>query len=545
MFVRVHFWFPMLENPTLDFLQQILTDAAWPRFVLLLRWGFLIGLTWLLFRVRRESWKGLGDKSRPWMSRMWGFWLLLVFGLIGFRQAQWQLIGRRNEQFVSFMQRYDRREFNPAHRVRAGKILDRKGRVLADSRVTDQGLRRLYPYGPIMGHAIGYNHPLYGLTGLEAAARKTLLGKELESREDWEALGAELLHREKYVEGPAIRTTLDLGMQRRASELLGDRRGAVVVMEVKTGAILTLVSHPDYDPNRLYAGLFSGKSPDSPLLNRALAGQYPPGSVFKVLIAAAALQNGFTGTLDTPPEGFTTSVANPRIRDHEYYSAKEKGEIWRGHGRLDLGEALVSSSNVFFAQLGVQTGSENLWRACEAAGLTRSFYLWQGDEPTLQVKAAKIPNLRDSAPYQTAQFSIGQGELLLSPLQVTMICAGIANQGLVVQPTLNPNAMTQPLGRLCAPDSAEKLKWMMYNVVQKGTGRGMRMKELAVAAKTGTAQIGGGQASHSWFAGFAPVSEPRWAFCVLVEQGGYGSATALPIAREVLRSGIKEGWLKP
>jgi len=533
----------MFPNPSLPFLQEILSDEAWSRFALIFRWAFLGGFAWVLFRFQRFKTPVSGKKSLSRLGVMWTFWVTLFLLLILVRQGQWQLFGRRNEAFVGFMQRYDRREFNPAHRVRAGKILDRKGRVLADSRVTEQGVRRLYPYGPISGHVIGYNHPVYGLTGIEAAARQTLLGQKLSSRGDWVALGAELLNRETYAEGPAVFTTLDLGMQRKASELLAGRRGSVVVMDTRTGAILAMVSHPDYDPNRLYDGLFSGKVADAPLMNRAVTGQYPPGSVFKILISAAALQNGFSGTLDTPPNGFTTSVSNPPIRDHGYYIAKKKGEVWRGYGRLDLGTALAKSSNVFFAQLGVTTGAEALLRTCRAAGLTRSFYLWEGAEPTLRVKSAHLSDLSDQKPYRTAQFSIGQGDLLVSPLQVAMITAAVANKGVVLQPKLNPQTPTQPLGRLCTPKHADQLKWMMYKVVQEGTGRRMQMSELAIAAKTGTAQVGGNQESHSWFTGFAPVSEPRWAFCVLVENGGYGSTEALTLAKELMQTGIREGWL--
>ncbi len=535
----------MLPNPSLDFLQQILTDPAWSRLALLLRWGFLLGFGALLLYFPRTKPAGSTQNQRRFIGRFWGFWIGVFLLLICFRQAQWQLMGRQNEDFISFMQRYDRREFNPAHRVRAGKILDRRGEVLVYSPMTDQVIRRHYRFGPVASHAIGYNHPVYGLTGIEAAARKDLLGQDLDLKEDWAVLGAELLNRETYAEGPHIFTTLDLNMQLKASELLGDRKGAVVVVEIQSGAVLCMVSHPDFDPNRLYGGLFSGKTSGAPLLNRAVAGQYPPGSVFKVLIAAAALQNGFKGSYDTPPDGFTTSAANPRIRDHEYYAAKEKGGTWKGHGRIDLATALAESSNVFFAQLGVDTGAEKLLRACNAVGMNRNISLWEGDEATLTVKPAHVPDLSDSQPYEIAQFSIGQGELLVSPMQVAMISAAVANKGLVTRPSLNPKTLGIPLGRLCGAETADQLKWMMYKVVQEGTGRGMRMAELPVAAKTGTAQIGGGQPSHAWFTGFAPVSKPRWAFCVLVEQGGYGSASALPIARDLFRSGIQEGWLKP
>jgi peptidoglycan glycosyltransferase len=386
---------------------------------------------------------------------------------------------------------------------------------------------------------------VYGLSGIEASSRKFLLGHELQSKEEWLAVGAGLLDRETYAEGPALYTTLDLGLQRTAYELLGDQRGVVVVMDIKTGAVLTLVNKPDFDPNRLNSRLFEGRNPGAPLLNRALQGQYPPGSVWKVLVAAIALQNGFQGTLDTPADGFTTSSSNPKIRDHEYYAAQRNGGTWRGRGRIGLREALTHSSNVFFAQLGIQVGAEALKRAMEAGGMDRPLSLVDGESPTLTLSPARGGDLIQERPYDIAQFSIGQGKLLVSPLQVTMVCAAVANHGLYMAPRLQEQMPVQPLGRLCSPAHAETLKWLMYNVVQEGTGQGMQIEGVAVAGKTGTAQTGSGRESHSWFAGFAPVSEPRWAFCVLVEEGGYGSASALPIARDLLEIGIREGWLLP
>jgi len=537
--------FCMIPDPALPFFDPVFTDAAWPHVALVLRWGVLVLGAVVVFRLVRtpEASGGSGKGGR--FPRIFVPLAVVCLVAIAGRQAGWQLFGRRNPQFVEFMQRYDRREFNPAHRVRAGKILDRNGRVLAVSRVTESGVRRFYPYGPVFSHVIGYNHPVYGLSGLESAARERLLGRELRNTRQWAELGRELLDRETYAEGPHLRTTLDLALQRRAWELLGNRRGAVVVLEVESGAVRALVSRPEFDPNRLYSGVFEGRTGEAPLLNRALAGQYPPGSVFKVLVAAAALRANFQGTLDTPPEGFTTSPANPPIRDHEYYSAKRKGQSWRGRGQIDLSEALVHSSNVFFARLGVRIGAEPLERAVQAMGWNQPIPLSRNTEATLLASPARLPDLRDDRPYDIAQFSIGQGEVLVSPLQIAMLCAAVAREGVVVAPRLDAEAPVRPLGRLCSVEEAETLKWMMYKVVQEGTGRGIRIRELPVAGKTGTAQTGGDRPSHSWFAGFTPVSRPQWAFCVLVEHGGYGSSAALPVARELLQTALDRGELSP
>ena len=536
---------PELPDAPFSWFDPLLTDEAWPHLALILRVFLLLGFGFLLFRF---SWRLRAERQTAlpgaWPRVMTGF-LLLFLVAIAWRQAHWQLFGRRNENFVAFMQRYDRREFNPAHRVRPGRILDRKGRILVVSGMTERGVQRVYRYGPVFSHALGYNHPVYGLTGLEAAARSVLLGGGLRSREDLIAMGAELMDRERHAEGPSLTTTLDVDLQVSAYELLEGRRGAVVVLDIRNGDVLAMVSRPEFDPNRLHPRLFAGQVPDAPLLNRALSGRYPPGSVYKVLIAATALQDGFSGTLDTPPDGFTTSPANPRIRDHQYYTAEREGRVWRGHGQLGLGEALAKSSNVFFAQLGVRSDWDAHVRTADAAGLLQPIALWERPEATLAVQPARLPQLSNQAPYGIAQYSIGQGDLLVSPMHMAMVAAAVARGGQSVYPRLDPKMPLRTGGWICSAENAETLKWMMFRVVREGTGRGIDLAEIPVAGKTGTAQTGAGRESHSWFMGFAPVSEPRWAFAVLVEQGGYGSQTALPIARDLLREGVREGWLKP
>ena len=461
------------------------------------------------------------------------------------RQATWQLLGRRSSKFVSFMQKYDRREFNPAHGIRPGRVKDRYKKDLAVSVVTDRGIRRVYPLGPFFSHVVGYNHPLYGLSGLEASARRDLMGYGLGGVEELKALGVELVDRDRSAEGPTVNTTLDAGYQRRAARLLGERKGAVVILEIPSGEIRCLVSTPGFDPNRLRRAQFTQHSSEAPFLNRAISGQYPPGSVFKLLVAASALDQGFSKSLNTPPGGFTTSPSTPPIRDHGYYTAEKNGTIWRGYGAIDLGTALAKSSNVFFAQLGVEVGGDALQTTLHSTGLTRPFSIGKVPEPTLTVSPILGAVLSDERPYSIAQTSIGQGTLLTNPMHLALLAAGVGNQGEIPAPKLQSDVWKRPLGRLCSEESAEALKWMMYKVVQEGTGRGIRMKELAVAGKTGTAETGKGKASHSWFAGFAPVSEPKWAFCVLVEEGGYGSAAALPLARKLLESAVERGEFQP
>lgn len=535
----------MIPNLSMDVFTPILRHDGWPMVMAGLRWAVFGGMAWLLWRF------GLQCRGQPRaprgrrLPRGFRLWMAVAGLLLLGRQASWQIWGRQRPEFVSFMQRYDRREFNPAHRVRAGRVLDRHGVALAVSRVTDRGIRRVYPFGPMFAHAVGYNHPVYGMTGVEASARQYLLGYEPGSRADWIDLGKSLLDRETYAEGPPVYTTLHAGLQRVAHALMGRRRGAVVVMEVDTGALRVLVSSPGFDPNRLGASTFLEEQGESVLLNRALAGRYPPGSVWKPLVAAAALGEGFEGRLDTPAEGFTTSAANPPIRDHEYYVAEEAGRDWPGRGRIGLSEALTHSSNVFFAQLSARVGAESLLRAVRAAGLDRDLYPVAREEPSLRIPSAAGIELSDARLYAKAQFGIGQGELLVSPVQVATMMAGLANGGLCLTPRLEEQAPVRPLGRLCTARAAAQVQTMLRRAVEEGTGRGIDLPEVAVAGKTGTAQTGRSSPSHSWFAGFVPADRPRWAFCVLVEHGGYGSAAALPVARDLLKTAVAEGWLRP
>jgi len=518
-------------------------DEGWRILSKVLWVGFLVCFAWLLLRLAASTLREASGSAKRRMPR--GIRLLVWVGLaaLAFKQAGWQLLGRQNESFVAFMQRYDRREFNPAHRVRAGKILDRNGHVLVESRVTDSGIRRWYRFGPIFSHLIGYNHPVYGLSGIEAGSREALLGREVRTREDLMSLGAGLLDRETYAEGPALYTTIDLPLQRTAYEALAGLPGSVVVLDVRTGAVRAMVSQPDFDPNRLGPSLFLGSGKEGVLVNRAVQGRYPPGSVWKVLVAAAARQGGKDRTLPTPPEGFTTSSSTPPIRDHAYYVAQEKGRRWNGYGPLDLNQALTVSSNVYFAQLGVLTGAASLERAVSGMGFTSALSLMSGSS-SLRIPAVSGNTLSDERPYAIAQFSIGQGELLVSPLQVAMLMAAVGNGGTSVQPRVLESQPVTPLGRLCSPAVAAQIRTMMRNVVTSGTGQKMEIPALPVAGKTGTAEIGTGRTPHSWFAGLVPAENSRWAFCVLVEEGGYGSAAALPIAREMLETAHREGFLR-
>lgn len=304
--------------------------------------------------------------------------------------------------------------------------------------------------------------------------------------------------------------------------------------------MLALVSSPAFDPNQVGATLFQTPPADTPLLNRATQGFYPPGSVFKVVLAALALESGFTGTIDCPPGGFTTSRHYPPIRDHGFYSAREAGRGWSGSGRLDLEEAFTESSNVFFAQLGVRLGHDALFSIGERFLFDRQIRLYAGANRSGSLSTGRIPRLKHTDLYGLAQASIGQGRILATPAHMALITAAVANGGVAMRPRLIADEPPEPLGELMSTGTAWSLTRMMRRVVTDGTGRAIDTPGLPIAGKTGTAENPRGPA-HSWFIGFAPADAPELAVAVLVEHGGYGSRSAAPIARDLLVAGVGQG----
>ena len=510
-------------------------SAAWPWLRVGLHGAFFFVGFYLLKRM--YDLRPVTEPRPPVTSRrsllMPTLVLGLLFALVLGYQASWQLAGLFRPSFLAFMQTYDRRQFNPAHGIQRGRILDRRGEVLAYSEEVEGKVRRHYPYGPAFAHAIGYSHPRFGAAGVEAAASQHLNGANPERLASWGELGRQLLTQGKRPRGQDLVLTLDLELQLAALRGLGNRRGAVVLLRPADGAILALASTPTFDPSAISVTLFSGRPADSPLLNRATQGLYPPGSTFKIALAAEALEQGFTGTLHCPAEGFTTSPRYPLIRDHDYYSARRAGRAWAGHGNLDLSTAFSESSNVFFAQLGVQYGHATFRANLERLLFGQPVRLYPGMDRTGAINTSRVPRIADKDQYGLAQASIGQGVVTTSPAHLALITAAVAHQGIAMQPRLIATEPTAPLGRLMSESTASRLTKMMRRVVTEGTGKTIHTDRMTIAGKTGTAENPQG-AAHGWFVGFAPVERPALAVAVLVEQGGYGATSAAPIARDLL-----------
>lgn len=418
------------------------------------------------------------------------------------------------------------------------------GRPIAYSvRTTDDlvYLRR-YQQGALYAPATGFYSLVYGATGVERGENDVLAGT------------ADLLFGRRLVDlftgrqprGGSVALTIDPRAQAAAAKALGDRRGAVVALDPSSGAILALVSSPSYNPNRMsshdpsdirayWNGLINAEG--QPLLNRAIAQTYPPGSVFKVITAAAALSSGqFT------PESMLDGPARLNLPQTSATIKNFDRGACLG-GRLSLSDALRISCNTAFADLGLKLGGDELRSMAAEFGFGTSFEL------PMTSAAARFPAQLN--PPQTAQSAIGQFDVSVTPLQMAMVAAGIARRGVVMRPYLVSERLSPDLtvlsittpreySRPISPNVAAQLTSMMVDVVARGTGAAAAIPGVVVAGKTGTAQRGEGQDPHAWFIAFAPASAPRVAVAVIVEAGGdlgseaTGGRLAAPIARAVI-----------
>ena len=511
-------------------------DAA--RWLPWVKAAFLAALAALLlalwFRRGRDP---VAPKRR--IHRAFFAFLAVAFLGVYAYQATWQLAGFARTPFVEFMKKYNRRPDSPVKRMVRGEIRDRNGVVLAHDDPDFPG-RRVYPIGAAACHVVGYLDPKYGMAGLEAADHPFLEGYSVATREEQSRFGQNLLQAQAP-RGNDLVVTLDARLQQEAMRLLAGRTGAAVAIDPRTGDVLALASAPAFDPHKLAPGLFTGNPDRSPLLNRALQGLYPPGSTYKVLVAALALERGLEPVLECPAGGFVAAPHTPPIRDHEFYDAQRAGRAWGGHGRIGLGRALAKSSNVYFAKLGVQLGPAALWDHAQRFLMNDSVTLYDGSSGALRARVGRFPPLQEGQRAAAAQSAIGQGELLATPLGMTLVAAAIANDGRLMRPRLTARADPELLAGCGSPAAMRRLRVLMRGVVTDGTGRRADLPGLEVAGKTGTAQTPRGD-DHAWFICMAPQAKPRVVVGVLIEHGGYGSAAALPVAAGLLKKAEELGY---
>jgi peptidoglycan glycosyltransferase len=431
---------------------------------------------------------------------------------------------------------YNRRQQLDEEKILRGAIYDRNGTVLAKSVMQGERQERVYPYGNLYSQVIGYNSGVYGRSLLELTYNNYLLGLDEYSK----AIHAFSLSDKAPQSGNGVYTTLDHSLQQLGEKLLKGKKGAIVAVDPKTGEILALVSKPDYDPNEksLEANWQDmTESSDSPFLPRATRGLYAPGSTYKAVTAALAVENGL--------EGRKWEDKGKVVIDGKTFS-NENGQAY---GEIGLAEALAHSSNVIYSQVGVELGEDRLKDMAGRIGMNREIPF-------------DVPVSRSLFPYKQmgetdlAAAGIGQGRLLVSPLHMALIAASFANGGVMMQPTLVSRVVSSKgtvikenkpaeLFRVTDRETAAAVGQMMRQVVEKGTGKKAAVKGIQVAGKTGTAEneLSAGQKNkeHSWFIGYAPAEEPSIAVAVLLEyEGRSGGTAAAPIAGKIIGEYLKK-----
>lgn len=524
-------------------LSHRLSDAGW---LLALGgiWLVMLMVTWPRTRLKRPS-KG----SREPIVKL-GVVLTSLIGVLAMQlvriQAleQQEIVQRIATDPVTGEIAANPRIVDEDLRIQRGRILDRDGVVIAET-VMDGGLaRRSYP-DPNTAYVAGFFSPLlYGKAGLEARYDAELRGDNTLSV--WTQLTNTLLDRPR--KGLDLQLTLDATLQERAHELLGDRVGAVVLIDVHTGAVLVLASNPHFDPEELVTTTAADREraeaawaeltqdPRRPLLLRATQGLYTPGSTFKTVVAAAAINEGIA-----TPDQMYRDDGSLDVEGHIIYEANRPDDsitMW------SLRDALAYSLNVVFAQVGLALGADDLWRYAERFGFGVNIPF---DLPVARGQVASSRAFLDAAPA-IADTGFGQGELLATPLQMALVAAAIANDGAMMRPFLvqriltsdgDTRSVTEPAvwRHTVAPETARQVREMMIHAVTNGYVSGAAIEGLVVGGKTGTAETGNGD-PHAWFIGFVGDPDPQYAVAVVLEHGGAGLAAPVTIGREMMAAAM-------
>jgi penicillin-binding protein A len=416
------------------------------------------------------------------------------------------------------------------------------GTAVAESLPTDGRLKYLrnYPQGELYAAVTGYHSLIYNNYQLERAENDVLAGSD--ARLTFRRLADMFTGRDPA--GGDVVLTLDPAVQEAAMAGLEGVTGAVVALDPSSGAILAMASTPSYDPTRLsshdpadiraYWDELEAASPD-PRLNRAIGDNYPPGSLFKVIVSAAALEDGRTPETVIPaPDILTLPQTNTQLRNFGNSRCSSSQE-------QTLIDALTVSCNTAFAQLGIDLGEDRVREMAEAFGLDG-----EGYEIPLDVAPSGVGDIESAAAL--GQTSIGQRDVRMTPLQAALVAATVANDGVQMKPYIvdqvqapdltvidstQPEEWREPI----SADVANQLTEMMLSVVENGSGRAARIDGVEVAGKTGTAQVSDEVADHTWFMGFAPADDPQIAVAVFVANGGgTGGERSAPIARQVIEA---------
>lgn len=432
---------------------------------------------------------------------------------------------------------YNKRLWAIRNEVLRGTIYDRNMTALTKSeKINTETQKRTYTGGELFAHALGYVDIKYGITGLERKYDTELMGSQTQS------LLSLIKNKGKSEEkiGDSLKTTLDYNVQKTAYDLLGSNKGAVVVLNPKTGEVLALVSKPSFNPNNL-SDIWDSINKDAnlPLINRATQGMYPPGSTFKTITAISALEN-------------INGVTSKRVEDKGklVFNSKEALSNFNGEvlGNIDFKQAFYESSNVYFGTLGLELGNPKLKATAEKFYFNKNI-----PADGITIENSNFPSLKSYEKGNIAMTAIGQGEVLATPMQMALIASTIANDGTMMEPyivsqvmdskgNLVRNISPKSIASVISKDNDSIMKDMMKAVVTNGTGTAAAIPGISVAGKTGTAEHDNdlSKPPHSWFIGFAPYDNPQVAVAVIVEDGGQGGIAAARIAGQVMKTALSK-----
>lgn len=453
---------------------------------------------------------------------------LLGFLVLSLGVTYWQVI--RGEQL-------DDRSGNPriaelTAREERGTIWSADGVALVRSEMGTDGRQQRVYEASSLAHTLGYVTLKYGVSGLEESYNADLSGRRSGSGLD-QAIHE--LTRER-VRGNDLVLTIDSRIQRAAAQALGDRAGAVVVLDPRSGAVLAMVSTPAFDPATVEqngAALLS--DPGGALINRVTQGQYAPGSVFKTVTAAAAFDSGeyqqqsmFRCLSGLVIQGFVIAC----------------GGVPPGTREYDFAHAYAWSVNVNFAEIGLKVGAERLVQQARRFGFEERIPF---DLPVTPSRLLRPGESFNEVLLATTAF--GQGELAATPLQMALVAAAVANDGWIMQPYVVAKVQG-PEGavlrehdprrwrEVMRPATAATIRGFMITAVREGFSTQAGVPGVTVGGKTGTAENVPGQAPHAWFTGIAPAENPSIVVAVVVENGGQGATVAAPVAGAIFRAAL-------
>lgn len=427
-----------------------------------------------------------------------------------------------------------------------GPIVTADGEIVARSVPVDDEFefQREYPLGGLFAHVSGYQSFVVGNTGVENRYNDELVGRDLDIQ--IESFDPDRLFDDEQATGTVV-LSLTQTLQEVARDSLGNRRGSVVALDPKSGAILAMYSNPSFDPQPLaghnaeevqFAFNFYNGDPANPLLPRAYRERYAPGSTFKVVTTGIALDAGVTSPEQTYP---SISALDLPLTDNTL--ANFGGDTCGG----TLVQSFINSCNTTFGQIGLDLGDQ-LAVGIDQFGVTSAAPL--DLDPGAAPGSGPEPGTFQQQAPQFALAAIGQGDVFTVPLEMALVAASVANGGVMMRPHVAAEIRdaqdglvrtieAEPWRTAMSPATATTVGGLMLGVVQEGTGTAAQIPGVAVAGKTGTAQVPG-QDPSAWFVAFAPADNPTIAIAVVVEQGGdlgseaTGGAVAAPIARNVI-----------